>query len=80
MTTNAQQITPELRRWVIDQAEAGCRPQDVVQAMIQSGWKKEVALKAMDKALREHLKQMGPEEDDLPPPVAVPDPDRKSVV
>ena len=75
MSSNAQQVTPELRRWIIDQAEAGCRPQDVVQAMISSGWKEDVAIKAMDMALREHLDQMGPTQDDLPPPVAVPDPD-----
>jgi prolyl 4-hydroxylase len=29
-TATAQVITPELRKWIIQQAEAGCRPQDVI--------------------------------------------------
>jgi acetyl/propionyl-CoA carboxylase alpha subunit len=32
-TATAQVITPELRKWIIQQAEAGCRPQDVIEAM-----------------------------------------------
>ena len=36
--TPAQQVTPELRRWIIAQAEAGCLPEDVVKAMVASGW------------------------------------------
>ncbi|MCM0610061.1 MAG: 2OG-Fe(II) oxygenase [Ideonella sp. WA131b] len=70
----AQAVTPELRRWIIEQAEAGCRPQDVVQAMISSGWQEEVAIKAMEQTLREHLASLPPDESDLPPPVPVPEP------
>jgi prolyl 4-hydroxylase len=70
-----QSITPELRRWIIEQAEAGCRPQDVVEAMKTSGWQEEVAIRAMEQTLREHLQQLPPDEADLPPATPVPEPD-----
>lgn len=50
-----QHVTAELRRWIIEQAEAGCRPADVVQAMVTSGWNEDVAIQAMEDTLREHL-------------------------
>ena len=78
-TATAQTITPELRRWIIDQAEAGCRPQDVIDSMKASGWHEDVAIKAMEQTLREHLATLedspgrsGAEE--LPPASAVPEP------
>ncbi len=74
MTQAPQTITPELRRWIIEQAEAGCRPQDVVQAMKTSGWNEDVAIKAMENTLREHLAAMPPDESDLPPATPVPGP------
>ncbi len=69
-----QSITPELRRWIIEQAEAGCRPQDVIEAMKASGWQEDVAIRAMENTLREHLASLPPDESDLPPPVPVPEP------
>jgi len=54
-STPIQQITPELRRWIIAQAEAGCLPEDVVKAMVASGWHEDVALDAMEQTLRGHL-------------------------
>ena len=74
MTVDQQAITPELRRWIIDQAEAGCRPQDVVEAMKTSGWNEDVAIKAMEQTLREHLASLPPDESDLPPATPVPEP------
>ena len=53
--TPVQQVTPELRRWIIAQAEAGCVPEDVVKAMVASGWHEDVALDAMEQTLRGHL-------------------------
>jgi prolyl 4-hydroxylase len=73
-TVAVQNVTPELRRWIIEQAEAGCRPQDVIQAMISSGWQEPVAIKAMEQTLREHLASLPPDESDLPPPSIVPEP------
>ena len=54
-STHIQQVTPELRRWIIAQAEAGCVPEDVVKAMVASGWDEEVALDALEQTLRGHL-------------------------
>jgi prolyl 4-hydroxylase len=53
-----QTVTPELRRWIIEQAEAGCRPADVVQAMVTSGWHEDVAIQAMEDTLRQHLAEL----------------------
>jgi len=53
--TPVQQVTPELRRWIIAQAEAGCLPEDVVKAMVTSGWHEDVALDALEQTLRGHL-------------------------
>jgi prolyl 4-hydroxylase len=73
-TVAAQAVTPELRKWIIEQAEAGCRPQDVIEAMKASGWQEDVAIKAMENTLREHLAQLPPDEGELPPPNEVPEP------
>jgi prolyl 4-hydroxylase len=47
MTAVTQTITDELRRWILAQAEAGCRPEDVLQAMKVSGWEEGVAISAL---------------------------------
>ena len=77
-TASTQAITPELRRWIIDQAEAGCRPQDVIESMKTSGWNEDVAVKAMENTLREHLAALPVDgysaAEDLPPATAVPGP------
>ena len=73
-TAITQAITPELRRWIIDQAEAGCRPQDVIESMKTSGWNEDVAVKAMENTLREHLATLPADAEDLPPATAVPGP------
>ena len=77
-TATHQAVTPELRRWIIDQAEAGCRPQDVIEAMKTSGWNGDVAVKAMENTLREHLATLPADAEEaadaLPPATAVPGP------
>ncbi len=50
-----QPVTPELRRWIIEQAQAGCHPNDVIAAMINSGWQEDVAALAMEQTLTQHL-------------------------
>lgn len=47
-----QDITPELRAWIIAQAEAGHSPQSVLTAMRASGWEEDVALAAMEEVLQ----------------------------
>ncbi len=69
-----QQVTPELRQWIVAQAQAGHKPEAVLEAMKASGWAEDVALQALEDTLSgflaEHAKASG-----LPPPVTVPGPD-----
>ena len=69
-----QQVTPELRQWIVAQAQAGHKPESVLIAMRASGWQEEVAIDAIETTLSnflsEHAKAAG-----MPPPVAVPGPD-----
>ncbi len=60
MAATPQTITPELRRWIVAQAEAGCRPEDVLLAMKTSGWEEDVALAAMEATLTERLTELRP--------------------
>ena len=69
MTSTLQTITPELRQWIVAQAEAGCRPDDVLAAMKASGWNEDVAIDAMEVTLRERLEQLQPGQ---PSPLNVP--------
>ncbi|MBK1689200.1 2OG-Fe(II) oxygenase [Rubrivivax gelatinosus] len=46
-----QNVTVELRRWILSQAEAGCRSEDLLASMIRSGWAEHVALAALEAVL-----------------------------
>ena len=72
MTENRQQVTPELRQWIVDQASAGHGAETVLKAMIASGWSEDVAVEAMEATLRGHLEEVAVEQG-LPPAVPVPD-------
>ena len=74
MSTATQTVTEDLRRWIIAQAEAGCRPEDIVAAMTKSGWDEDVALDALENTLRDRLDQVARERASIPPPVPVPEP------
>ncbi|MDP2006103.1 MAG: 2OG-Fe(II) oxygenase [Rubrivivax sp.] len=60
MNAAAQIVTEDLRRWIVAQAEAGCRPDDVLAAMKTSGWDEDVAIAAMEETLRQRLDELGP--------------------
>ncbi len=51
-----QTITPELRRWIVEQVTAGFTPDVVLASMVSSGWSEPVAMKALEHTLREHLR------------------------
>jgi prolyl 4-hydroxylase len=51
----SQQITPELRRWIVEQAQAGHGAEAVLKSMLASGWREDVAIEAMESTLRDHL-------------------------
>ena len=77
MTAN-QTITPELRQWIIAQAQAGHPPDAVLAAMRASGWTEDTALAAMETTLQGHLAHQAPAQvpvQALPPAVPVPGPD-----
>src|SRR5882724_3554755 len=63
-----QQITPDVLQWIAAQAQAGHKPEAVVDAMRASGWNEDVALAAIQR-----LK--GGRVVPAPPPVVVPEPD-----
>ncbi len=73
-TVASQSITDELRRWIVVQAEAGCRPLDVIEAMKASGWAEETAMAAMEQTLRQRLEELGKPQGELPPATPVPEP------
>ena len=56
----SQTVTPELRRWIIEQASAGFSPESVLKAMIEAGWQESVAEAALERTLTEHLKTVAP--------------------
>jgi len=70
-----QNVTPELRQWIIEQAQAGCRPEDVLASMQASGWDEAVALAALEHTLAQFVAgQPAAPARTLPKPVRVPEP------
>ena len=57
MNQQAQTISADLRQWVVQQSSLGCRPEDLVQAMVQAGWNEDVAVAALETTLEQHLQQ-----------------------
>ena len=72
-TDTRQQVTPELRQWIVDQARDGHSAESVLQAMLASGWTEDVAVDAMESTLRGHLEEQAVQQG-LPAAVPVPDP------
>jgi prolyl 4-hydroxylase len=72
-TAQTQQITAELRRWIVEQAQAGHSAEAVLKSMVASGWNEDVAIEAMESTLKGHLEQQAVGQG-LPPAVTVPDP------
>jgi len=58
MNAATQIVTEDLRRWIVAQTEAGCRPEDVLAAMRASGWEDQVAACALEQTLRERLAEL----------------------
>jgi prolyl 4-hydroxylase len=62
-----QLITPQLRDWIVSQAQAGFAAEVVLKSMLASGWNEDVAIEALETTLRDHLQAT-----QLPTPLAVP--------
>ncbi|MDI4633498.1 2OG-Fe(II) oxygenase [Pelomonas sp. V22] len=69
-----QAITPELRRWILEQAEAGVSPEQTLAAMRSSGWEDPVSIRALEETLKRSLGLVA-EDPKLPRGVPVPEPD-----
>jgi prolyl 4-hydroxylase len=71
-----QPISDELRVWILAQAQAGCRPEDVLAAMRSSGWAEDVAALALKTtlAMPSAALKAGTDAMRLPPGEAVPEP------
>ena len=48
----AGRLTPDLRRWIIAQAEAGHPPEVMLKSMTDVGWTEAAALDALESTLR----------------------------
>lgn len=82
----AQQATPELRAWIVAQAQAGFGAEQVLRAMLASGWEEDVAIAVMEATLQAHMASTvpgaatasqpaaDPVAEALPDPVPVPEP------
>jgi prolyl 4-hydroxylase len=66
----SQTITPALRSWIVEQAQAGFSPESVIDAMKAAGWQEGVAVHAMESTLREHLARQSAGRSRSPAPVA----------
>ena len=79
-TTRAVQVvSPELQQWIIEQAQAGCPPAQVLAAMRSSGWDETIALGALGQVFEQFIgahaaQQAADEAAALPPQVPVPGP------
>ena len=73
MAALVQPVTAELRKWIIDQATAGCQPEAVLKSMIASGWREDVASAAIEAPRRGFLDDRA-KAGLLPPAVPVPEP------
>lgn len=51
------EINPSVQKWIIEQAESGSQPNQVLDSMIQAGWTRSLALKAIMDTVADHLPQ-----------------------
>ncbi len=56
---SVQAVTAELRQWIIEQDQSGCRLEDILASMRASGWAHEVAVAALHSTLQRSVGQPG---------------------
>ena len=66
-------VTPELRDWIIAQAESSVPAPRLLQAMCAAGWDEDVALDALNHTLHEHLARTA-QQQGLPRAASLPQP------
>ena len=72
-TKTRQAVTPALRRWIIEQAQAGYAAPVVLQSLRDAGWDEDVAAEALQLTLQEHLNVLAVQQG-RPPALPVPEP------
>ncbi len=70
---SSQSATPELKAWIIEQASANRPADEVLAAMLESGWNEDAAAAILEATLTTHVAALTAS-GKLPPVVAVPDP------
>jgi prolyl 4-hydroxylase len=69
-----QTVTPELRQWIRDQAQAGAQPEVVLKTLLDTGWHREVVIEEM-RQIWSGLQEVRAAAQQTPVPVMrVPDP------
>jgi prolyl 4-hydroxylase len=71
-----QQITPELRQWIVEQVQAGHPVESLLKSMQAGGWTEDVAIQALETTLQEFLQRQSASvatPSGLPPAVKVPE-------
>ncbi len=69
----AQPVTAELRRWIVQQSQAGHGADLILKSMLTSGWTAEVAIAALQASMPGHADGSASAQA-LPPRVTVPEP------
>jgi prolyl 4-hydroxylase len=67
-------VTPEIRQWIVAQAQAGHDAPSLLRAMLQAGWQEDVAVEIMESTLGDHLEDLAVQEG-LAARSQVPEPD-----
>jgi len=57
---SVQIVTVELRRWIVEQTQAGLAAEAILDGMVASGWSRGVALGALEEVRRESLPRPAP--------------------
>jgi prolyl 4-hydroxylase len=70
---NVQALSPEFSRWLVEQARAGVRPEQLIAPLLDAGWTADVASASVDAVLRAHVAGHA-RRNGLPQPVPVPTP------
>lgn len=52
-----QQITPQLRQWIVEQVQAGHTVESVLKSMQAAGWDEDIAIKALETTLQDYRHQ-----------------------
>ena len=79
MSSPDQPITPELRRWIVAQAEAGMAHDEILRGMIASGWHEAVAQTALAETLQTQPPVSSPAGSIALPAGAMPEPAAEGV-